>query len=270
MRHVNAMRRLGKRIGANGPGITLAVIAILIAVTSVAFAAGGALTASQVKQVKSIIKKEASNLRGPQGGPGQTGPSGQKGDPGALGSPGKDGASIRVTPVVEGDPECAELGGAIVEKEGSNVPAEVCNGEKGAQGEPWMPNSTLPAGAVETGVWSFSASGGSTVFVPISFPIQLSAPLSETGVHYHADGDFETFCKGSAAAPKPEPGNLCVYEGNPGEGSLANATFKSINKVGGTEAGGAGANRTGAVVIFELSAADASGNGTFAVATPGP
>jgi IPT/TIG domain len=275
MKHVNALHRLGKRIGANGPGITLTVIAIMIAVTGAAFAAGGALTTAQVKQVKSIIKKEATKLRGPQGlpgTPGQTGLPGARGETGAPGAPGSGGASVKVTSVLEGEEDCAELGGALVEKEGAGSPVEVCNGEKGGQGskgEPWTPNNTLPAGATETGVWSFSASG-EKVFVPVSFPIRLAGALPASSVHYQTDSDFASFCDGSPALPKARPGNLCVHEGNPGEPILS-ATFKSINKVGGNgSAGGAGTNVSGALVTFELTAANATGNGTFAVTAPNP
>jgi hypothetical protein len=298
MRNVKVLGRLRRRLGANGPGITVAVVAMLVALTGVAFAAGGALTNTQKKEVKAIVKKEAKKLRGPSGPTGPPGSNGSLGAPGARGdlgpqgSPGKDGKGIIVTPISEGEEGCAELGGAFVEKEGVGSPVEVCNGEKGGRGEkgePWTPNNTLPAGASETGVWAFSGTGeqkftaeveGSSkeitigdknVFVPISFPIPLALAtgLPSSNVHYKTDANFGSSCEGTAAAPKALPGNLCVWEGN-GTEPPVEAIFKGIHKVGGSEGGSAGANKSGALLIFELTGANAGGNGTYALTAPNP
>jgi Collagen triple helix repeat (20 copies) len=142
--------------------------------------------------------------------------------------------------------------------------------------------TTLPVGAVETGAWSFSGSGeqevetevegskttyvvgNKQIYVPISFSVPMGAALAETSVHYQTDADFTTFCKGGSALPSPLSGQLCVYQGAPG--ALSNATFVGIDKVGDSTLGSTGANRAGAVLVFELTGANASGNGTFAVA----
>ncbi|HEX4464594.1 MAG TPA: IPT/TIG domain-containing protein [Solirubrobacterales bacterium] len=292
MRNVNALGRLKRRLGANGPGIAVAVIAIVLAVTGAAYAAGGAFTSSQVKEVKAIIKKEAKKLRGPQGkqgAPGSQGSPGAKGDkgdngaPGAAGAAGKNGAGVNVISIDEGEPECNELGGALVEKEGASSAAEVCNGARGLQGvkgEPWTPNNALPAGATETGTWSFNAFGGSgkTVFVPLSFPIPLTPKpesplfggLGASNVHYQTEPGFNSICEGANARPSAPLGSLCVYEGNPNEETFG-ATFQSISRTGAAEtAGAAGATRAGALIVFNLTEETAAGNGTFAVTAPNP
>ena len=50
MRDDNMIRRLRKRLGVNSPGITVAVIALILALTGGAFAANSALTGKQKKE----------------------------------------------------------------------------------------------------------------------------------------------------------------------------------------------------------------------------
>jgi hypothetical protein len=290
-------KRLKKRIGANGPGLTVAVIAMVVALAGGAFAAGGGLTKSQKKQVTAIAQKEAKKFPGPAGpaggqglpgapgakgdtgGKGEKGEKGEKGATGLQGTPGTNGKSVTVTPVAPGEPECFGRGGVIVEEEGGS-PGEVCSGEKGEKGEPWTPNSVLPTGAIEMGTWAFSRSvekvtvevGGVTkeetigdsesIRAPISFPIALGAALSETAVHYSTEGTFATFCEGTAAAPKPiNSKELCVYVNT--QEAVAGTTFEGIFKPASLNS--KGANRAGAVLIFSKPTTDAHGDGTFAV-----
>src|SRR4051794_34445844 len=111
MKNLKALGRLKSRLSANGPGLTLAVIAMLVALTGGAFAASGALTKKQTKEVKALIKKEAKNFPGPPGAAGPAGPQGSTGATGNPGTPGKDGSSVGVTPISPGESDCAGLGG---------------------------------------------------------------------------------------------------------------------------------------------------------------
>lgn len=309
MKNVKALDRLRKRIGANGPGITVAVIAMIVALTGVAFAAGGALTNKQKKEVKAIVKKEAKKLQGPAGPTGPAGPAGSQGASGAKGDTGAEGPAgpgVFVTEILEGEVDCNELGGAFVEEEevGGEV-VEICNGAPGAKGakgdkgEPWTPNGTLPAGSTEKGVWAFSGTaaqtfetkvggvettvtiGNENVFAPISFPIPLPVNLPASSVHYHTDPGFTSVCPGGPPTPEALPGHLCVYEGSENN-SLFNAIYKGIIRVGAVGSATAGSNKTGALLNFELTKSsdpgppavenggNARGNGVFAVTAPNP
>jgi len=238
MRKVNALGRMKRRLSTNSPGITVGVIAMLVALTGVAFAGTGALTGKQKKEVKALIKKEAK--QGPAGSVGAPGPKGDpglKGDTGAKGDPGGPGASVNVTSVPTGDQECAELGGALVEKEGSGSPKEVCNGEKGsngAPGSPWTAGGTLPAAGMLTGSWTVSGSG--FVDVPLSFPIHLAERIPASKIYYGAGEEGETVflehCAEGALEPKVlagNPGTLCIYYFF---GTSTAATFEGVTRTG--------------------------------------
>jgi hypothetical protein len=269
MKNVNQLRRLKKRIGANGPGITIAVAAMIIALTGVAFAAGGALTGPQKKEVKALIKKEAKKLRGPRGpagNPGSQGAPGAKGDPGGAGAPGKNGASVIVTPLASGDPECNELGGSLVEKEGSGNPAQVCNGERGEPGDPWTAGGTLPANGMLTGTWVISGNG--IAEAPISFPIQLAENAPASNVFY-GEGEesaepteFQKHCENTALKPGVVAGNpktLCIYVL---PGSSSPATFERFSRTGSELSSGIG--KTGGFLVLNLPSPGVV-HGTYAV-----
>jgi hypothetical protein len=286
-------------------GLIIAMVALVAALGGSALAASGALTGKQKKEVEKIAKKYAgkpgapgaagtNGTNGTNGKDGSNGSKGDKGDPGTNGTNGTngvDGESVTasVVPPGAGEPTCEEEGGAIYEVGGQET--TICNGKEGS---PWTDGGTLPVGGTETGTWAFNGSGevkftaevGGTpeeitvgdehAFVSISFPIQLAAGLSATEcstvpkpstcqVHYQTEAEFNAFCPGTSGAPAAASGNLCVYEGNLATGSLVNATFKSINKVGSENAGGEGANKVGALLIFELTGPNARGNGTWAV-----
>ena len=173
---------LKKRLGINGPGIAIAVVAVIISLTGGAFAAAG-LTASEKKQVKSIAKAEAKKYAGVPGAKGDAGPAGAKGDKGDQGipgekgkqgdqgPPGKDGEGVALTPILKEEPgtceEQGEEGGVEVRmaKELAGEGEEICNGkpgEKGEEGNPWSPGDTLPPGALETGTWSVTGTEDDT------------------------------------------------------------------------------------------------------------
>jgi hypothetical protein len=179
---------------------------------------------------------------------------------------------VVVTPIAAEEGKCEERSGAEVAKEGTSPGIEVCSGESGAPGEPWTPNNTLPAGAVESGTWSFNAveADGENIFASISFPIRLETRLEEAEVHFSSQADFSTACEGSALNPKPKAGQLCVYVNATFEPrALSNAAFTEISQPTALEAPGAGV--TGAIIRFNYTGgADetAHGFGTWALKAP--
>lgn len=282
-------------------GLTVAILALVLATTGAAFAAAG-LNSKQKKEVTAIAKKYAgkpgapgatgpAGANGSNGAKGDTGAKGEKGDPGTNGTNGKSVVIGNTSPV-----SCGAAGGKTVEVEGSGVKTPICNGTPGAI----HPGETLPSEASETGAWSAGIlkheSVQTAVFVPVSFPIPLAAALADaeecgTGTepecHAHyinpagkevifnpnppAEGIEErtsTECLGSAAAPEAEPGNLCVYAGKE-EGVAGRGNFFGIDQPTApspTVHGGVGT--TGAVMQLGLTAGIADGWGTWAVTAP--
>ncbi len=262
------LAKLKRRLGANGPGITIAVLAMLVALTGGAFAAGGALSGKQKKEVEKIAKKFAGKpgAQGAQGATGATGAKGDKGDAGGAGSEGKPGKSVKVTSIASGGIECEEDGGALVKEEGAVSGIEVCNGKEGKDGSPWAPENALPPGATETGAWTFAGttSDAAGIRVPISFPVQLGPgqALDEEHVHF-VEAPTEP-CPGTAGAPLAEPGQLCVYVSNLG---VVGTEFLAIERATDETVG---ANRTGAVLTFKAPTGNASASGTFALRAAEP
>jgi hypothetical protein len=260
--------KLKRRLGANGPGITIAVLAMLLALTGGAFAASGALTGKQKKEVEKIAKKFAGKP-GPQGAQGPAGAAGAKGDKGDAGSPGtegKPGKSVAVTSIAPGEIECEEHGGALVEEEGAVSGVEVCNGSEGKDGSPWAPESALPPGATETGAWAFTGttSDSSGISVPISFPVQLGPGQALDEAHVHFVEASTEACPGNAIAPSAKPGELCVYDSSQ---SVIGTEFVAIERVTDKTVG---ANRAGAVLVFKAPTGAASASGTFALTAAVP
>lgn len=276
------LAKLKRRLGANGPGITIAVLAMLVALTGGAFAAGGALTGKQKKEVEKIAKKSAGKpgaqgAQGAQGSTGATGAKGDKGDAGGAGSPGSEGnpgKSVKVTSIASGGIECEENGGALVKEEGAVSGIEVCNGKEGKDGSPWSVGGTLPPGEVETGTWAFTGTPADTSGVPvsISFPIPLSARLQEENVHFQEE-DEETFvnaCGSSSSTPTPDPGTLCVYRSVTVEGTTFEGIFPAHTVILPNEPEAQGTSKQGAVLLFGPPSAVTSNYGTFAVRAAGP
>src|ERR1700760_3375487 len=88
---MNLLERLKRRLGANGPGLTVAIIALIVALSGGAFAASHGATASKTKVVK--------GPRGPKGPKGDAGPAGPQGPAGAPGAKGDQGIQgIQGTP----------------------------------------------------------------------------------------------------------------------------------------------------------------------------
>jgi len=278
-------------------GLVVACVALVLALTGAAFAATG-LNGKQKKEVEKIAKKFAGKPGAP-GAAGPAGPAGPKGDTGAAGSngtngtngsPGATGKSVVATNEPKGT-NC-EAGGSKFEVEGSSVKHYACigedgepgeKGEKGDEGSPWTAGGTLPPGATETGTWAFSRSvetittevegekkeikvgDSEEILVPISFPIRLPTQggnLLPEKVHYSTEEDFETFCQGTSALPKPVNSlELCIYEntGEPVKGTHYVETYKPNQPMfefeNGEERflegeGNGGASLTGAILGF--------------------
>jgi len=272
---------LKERAGSNGPGITIAVIALVLALTGGAFAASGALTGKQKKEVIKIAKQYAGKPgapgatgpqgpAGPQGAAGAKGDKGDKGDPGTPGAPGAPGVSVTNTAIAPNGAKCGGLAGAEF-KVGAGTPTFACNGadglegDQGPEGSPWTAGGTLPANATETGYWAFHGmEADEEVWVPISFPIRMPVPLTAEHVHYgeaNSGGAFEASgaCPGTTPIPTAKPGELCVYQYPPPLG-FANATFEGIFRLGSVE----GAARSGAIMHF-VPTDGALGSGSFAI-----
>ena len=131
-------------------GLTVAILALVLAMVGGAYAAGG-LTKSQEKQVTKIAKKYAGKpgapgTAGTPGANGTAGAPGAKGDTGAAGGTGPAGKSVVIGNTA---PTCPNgVGGKTIEVEGSGTKQNVCNGQ------PWTAGGTLPSGKTETGVWA--------------------------------------------------------------------------------------------------------------------
>lgn len=301
MKRTKPLAALRRRLGINSPGIAVAVVAILIALTGGAIAASGGLTAKQKNQVKSIAQAEAKKFAGPagvQGPQGQPGPAGTKGDKGdqgpegkegkegKTGSPGKNGEGVVVTTIAKDPLKCEEFGGeggaeVRLEKQSAGQGIEVCNGkngEKGKDGEPWTPDNVLPPGATETGAYSFNGTTADTegIRVALSFPIPLGGILSVDHTHYVAIEEEECLklaepeqaaCIAALAAScpgtplQPEAASGELCVYESGAFGRENADFEGIFKLNPNLAG---AGRSGALLIFKPTGV-AYGAGSFAV-----
>jgi hypothetical protein len=206
------------------PGV-ISVMALVFAMFGGAYAAsndsgGGKATASAKAKKGPRGPKGPKGDTGPAGPQGPAGPAGAKGDAGAAGANGTNGSN-GISPVgtafsgSKTGSGCTEGG---VEFKGANT-TYACNGKKGIEGKPWMPDGALPSGATETGAWSAVFSGEE--LAPISFTIPLAAALDAAHVQSNAknyNGEDETgleheTCPGTAANPRAKAGFLCVYTG---------------------------------------------------------
>lgn len=223
MKKLTILGRLKERLSASGPGLTVAIIAMIMALAGTAYAATK-LNGTQKKEVEKIAKKYAgkSGTPGATGGQGLQGPTGSKGDTGAKGdqgNPGLPGASGKSPEVVEEGPEICERDvgvkspGVTYEVEGSGEKATLCDG---AEGSPWTVGGTLPPGATETGTWV--ASGNGRQSTSLSFPISLDENFNTENIHFKEVGTFDPLCPGKPNIPAAAPGVLCVFYPAPENG----------------------------------------------------
>jgi collagen triple helix repeat protein len=266
-------------------GLVVAVIALVLATTGAAFAAKGALTSGQKKEVEKIAKKYAGKP-GATGPAGANGSNGAKGDAGAAGAdgangtngtngaPGANGKSVSVSSIAAGGSKCEGRAGAEVKQEGAGSGTAVC------EGSPWTAGGTLPPGKTETGTWNISTSTSYEIFFPavsVSFPI----PLAESGpghayffnAHKTTEEEFgSSGCSGSVANPTAPPGVLCMYTAF--ESSLGTTLFGSVNPHIPGDGATSGYGTTGASLstyMMEGSAANPAYlevEGTWAVTAP--
>jgi hypothetical protein len=152
-------------------GLTVAILALVMALIGGAYAAGG-LTKSQEKQVTKIAKKFA----GKPGAPGAAGANGTNGTNGKDGAPGKEGSE----------------------------------GKQGPEGVPGTTGftETLPSGKTLEGDWAVGQGSGELI-TGVSFAIPLETAPVPIYVKEGAVPPAE--CPGTVAAPLAEPGYLCVY-----------------------------------------------------------
>lgn len=267
--------RMKKRLGVNGPGVTIGVIALVIALSGGAYAASGALTGKQKKEVTKIAKKFAG-APGAQGVAGPAGVKGDKGDPGAAGkegavgkegSAGKEGDGVVLTAIPKATPPCSEQGGveARLKSQGAGTGEKICNGKEGS---PWTAGGTLPAGAVETGAWAYTGTTANTngIRVPISFAIPLKEKLGPGSVHFAGSLEFFETC-GNEVAPEPDPGQLCVYVNGSDEFPALKGIFPSSDPEG-VFSGEQGAGINGAVMLIEPPTGAVAASGAYAVSGP--
>ncbi len=240
---------------------------------------------------------------GPAGATGPAGPAGGTGPAGNAGSNGTNGESVTSASLKAGEEGCTN-GGSKFTVGGKTTTA--CNGAKGATGPEGPPGAihpgeTLPSKASEYGVWSILVPAGENVRVPISFTVPLAAPLfgarnasgkfpcqeipvtTECQVHYINQSGNEVpelgvettkaaACPGTAAAPKAEPGNLCIYAQE--EHRAADLTAEEGIVLNSEQIDDAGENVTGAspigasMVASGLKKAGGKANGTWAVTAP--
>jgi hypothetical protein len=230
-------RRLKEPFGK--AGLTVGIIALVLALVGGAYAAGG-LTKSQEKQVKKIAKKFA----GKPGAPGANGTNGATGPEGPLGTNGKNGTngkSVALGTATAGPGEECEEGGTTVEVEGSAGSKKyVCNGS------PWTAGGTLPSEQTLKGDWSLLGNasgyelefeegkehlseevklqegGGKLIGNSVSFVLPLAVAPTRHYINANGKEPFlnsssviaersQPACPGNKAEPAAEPGNLCVY-----------------------------------------------------------
>jgi hypothetical protein len=225
--------------------LVLSVLAVVLALTGAAFAAGGGLSGKQKKEVTKIAKQYAGKPGAPgaAGANGKDGTNGKDGAPGAEGkegpkgsngTPGTNGKSVELGTEATGTANCNELGGTTVQVTGEPATKKiVCNGQTGFA-------ETLPDGASEIGTWSVSIPATKEfyeAFTSISFP----TPVSEAGKKFFfftsEEVLFEEFgtsgCKWAlfeenAKPESTEPGTLCLFAENAGveyESLSADPTF---------------------------------------------
>jgi hypothetical protein len=256
------------------PGV-ISVIALVFAMFGGAYAAsnssgGGKATASAKAKKGPRGPKGPKGDTGPAGPQGPAGPAGAKGDagaqgaqgnPGAPGAPGALGTSVTNTAVPTSSATCNHLGGAEF-KVGAGTPTTACNGQTGY-------TATLPEGATETGAWRMVSTGGEQ-FVPISFPIPLSAAdAAGMSREIRGPGAAPTAnCPGSSDEPAAEPGFICVYTAGYGSSYLGQADSVKELSATASEFGEEGVSAGGAYLYFESVAAGQTSGGSFAVTAP--
>jgi hypothetical protein len=200
-------------------GLTVAILALVLAVVGGAWAAAG-LSGKQKKEVTKIAKKYAGT-NGTNGAPGTNGTNGAPGAKGDKGDKGDPGESVTASHLDPGEGGCAAGGTELSSASGTEV---LCNGDEGS---PWTAGGTLPAGQTLKGVWNTEASPGTESFKRFAASVSFLLPLQDApAAHYININNKENYydgtagelkerevpeCTGNVEEPEAAPGNLCVY-----------------------------------------------------------
>ncbi len=217
-------------------GLTVAILALVMAMVGGAYAANNSATASKAKAGKRGPKGApgAPGATGPAGPVGATGPAGPAGatgpagSPGAKGEQGNQGIQGNIGPAPTATESATEFAGGHCNGTSGGVGGSkfvsgatttyACNGKEGGGGGGGFPE-TLPKGKTEYGAWvvdPVDPEPGTTYgFEPISFNIPLSStPTVEyvvagtlAGENAHCPGEVSE----TVSEPKAEEGFLCVY-----------------------------------------------------------
>ena len=252
-----------------GPaGFIVAIVALVAALAGGAYAASGALTGKQKKEVEKIAKKFAG-VPGKDGAPGATGPAGAAGKDGANGKAGADGKAGLDGKSVElgtAAPADCKFGGTTVQVAGEPPATKkfVCNGETGY-------SETLPSEATETGTWWFVGNGEEVAAAPISFPIPLSAADAAAitvNVWRESKPTKPAACTGTPDAPEAEAGALCLYVPTAAESVGFAITAEKVLKPSLAEPG---VGTSGALLRTDgFISAEKYMGGSFAITAPAP
>jgi hypothetical protein len=250
------------------PATVIAVVALVLASSGGAYAAGKYLISS-TKQIKPSVlaqlkgKAGSAGAKGAAGAAGSTGPQGSAGPQGPAGSGGGKG---------ETGPQGPE----------GKAGAPGAKGEKGLPGVPGETGftSTLPSGKTETGVWSANSQhliGEAEDTVPISFPIPIALAegsfgaavrLTEKETEEAEPGKPKQGCEGTLENPTAPAGKLCVYTGEE-ENKSRNPTASTIMFHGNSEVfASSGTFLNFLVEGEEKSPAKILDSGTWAVTAP--
>jgi hypothetical protein len=157
-------------------------------------------------------------------------PAGPRGEQGVKGAPGKEGEQ----------------------------------GKTGPAGSPWTVGGILPSGASLKGAFTIATTATAMeqrVGTEISFGIPLASAPSAHFISAGSPPPAE--CPGTPAAPKADPGNLCIYEALAGnielegvEDPITGATGTTVQPFGAS------------VVGFSVGAGDVNASGSWAVTAP--
>jgi hypothetical protein len=264
-------------------GLVVAIVALVAALAGGAYAASGALTGKQKKEVETIAKKYAGKkgATGPAGAAGPTGAAGAKGDAGstggkgeagvagATGSPGSAGESVEVNAYHGAD--CAgaegENGVEVANAEGTGV---VCNGSKGNVGPAGPLSTELQPGMSEAGEWSTDRFEGAfpaetTKQTLVAFPFRLPEGENPEIKFRAAESAPTVECPGSVLEPTAKEGFACLYQAKKEENLFLLTSYLNPE----TSTNGHFSGRSGFLVsVFETEEAEGAGTrmgGTWAV-----
>jgi len=220
-------RRFRDRFGT--AGLVLGMIALVLALVTGAYAAGGGLTGKQKKEVKKIAQQYAGKP-GANGATGPAGPQGPKGERGAQGDPGPAGDQ----------------------------------GPKGDTGDPWTAGGTLPKGATETGIFGpVIVTNGEQKFSVLNFNIPLAAAPAAVFVPGVSGGYGKNEAKGCPGVvngiPQADSGVLCIYNGeDPGFGAPTGSVENFATEPNKAE-------KTGALLYVSCDVTICNASGLWAV-----